>query len=57
MIAHRHGTKWGVGSALLYSLIQLLLGMGNGQYAPDALTAVGIIALRRTLRQVGRLQQ
>ena len=45
MIAHRHGTKWGVGSALLYSLIQPLLGMSNVQYAPDALTAVGIILL------------
>ncbi len=45
MIAHRHGTKWGVGSALLYSLIQLMLGLSNVQYAPDALTAVGIILL------------
>ena len=26
MIAHRHGTKWGVGSALLYSLIQTAAG-------------------------------
>ncbi|MEG2603294.1 MAG: energy-coupled thiamine transporter ThiT [Clostridia bacterium] len=45
MIAHRHGTKWGVISALLYSLLQLLLGLSNVQYAPNALVAVGIIAL------------
>ncbi len=45
MIAHRHGTRWGVGCALLYSLIQLLLGLNNVQYAPDALTAIGIILL------------
>lgn len=45
MIAHRHGTKWGVLSALVYSVIQMLLGLNNVQYAPDALTAVGIILL------------
>ncbi|MDD3336614.1 MAG: energy-coupled thiamine transporter ThiT [Eubacteriales bacterium] len=45
MIAQRHGTKWGVGCALVYSLIQLVLGLSNVQYAPDALTAIGIILL------------
>lgn len=45
MIAYRHGTRWGVGCALLYSLIQLLLGLNNVQYAPDFLTALGIVAL------------
>ncbi len=45
MISKRHGVKWGVVSALVYSLIQLLLGLNNVQYAPDALTAVGIIML------------
>ncbi|MBE5778451.1 MAG: energy-coupled thiamine transporter ThiT [Clostridiales bacterium] len=45
IIAHRHGIKWGVGSALIYSLIQLLLGLNNVSYAPDFITAVGIIML------------
>ena len=45
MIAHRHGTGWGIVSALVYSLIQLLLGLSNVSYAPDALTAIGIILL------------
>lgn len=45
MIAHRHGTRWGVLSALIYSVIQMLLGLSNVQYAPDALTAAGIILL------------
>lgn len=45
MISRRHGVKWGVLSALAYSLIQLLLGLSSVQYAPDALTAIGIIML------------
>lgn len=45
MIAQRHGTRWGVGCALVFSLIQLVLGLNNVQYAPDALTAIGIILL------------
>ena len=45
MIAQRHGVKWGVMSALVFSLIQMQLGLSNVQYAPDALTAIGIILL------------
>jgi thiamine transporter len=45
IIAHRHGLKWGIGSALIYSLIQMLLGLSNVTYAPNFLTAVGIILL------------
>lgn len=45
IIAHRYGTRWGICTALAYSLLQLLLGLKNVQYAPDALTAVGIILL------------
>ncbi len=45
IIANRYGTKWGLLTALTYSLLQLLLGLNNVQYAPDALTAIGIIAL------------
>ncbi|MFH1512589.1 MAG: energy-coupled thiamine transporter ThiT [Bacillota bacterium] len=45
LIAHRYGTKWGLFTALTYSLLQLLLGIRNVQYAPDAVTAIGIIML------------
>ncbi len=45
MIVQRYGTGWGMISALTYSLLQLLLGLNNVQYAPNALTAVGIILL------------
>lgn len=45
LLAHRYGTRWGIFSALTFSLIQLLLGLNNVQYAPDALAAVGIIVL------------
>ena len=45
IVAQRYGTRWGLGTALAYSLLQLLLGLNNVQYAPDALTAVGIILL------------
>ncbi len=45
MIAHRHGTGMGIVSALIYSLIQMLLGLSNVSYAPDAITAIGIILL------------
>lgn len=45
LIAHRYGTGWGVFSALVYSLLQLLLGLSNVQFAPDALRAGGIILL------------
>ncbi|MBN1778243.1 MAG: energy-coupled thiamine transporter ThiT [Clostridiales bacterium] len=45
LIAHRYGTKWGLLTALTYSLLQLLLGLRNVQYAPNAVTAIGIIML------------
>jgi thiamine transporter len=45
LIAHRYGTKWGVLTAVTYSLLQLLLGIRNVQYAPNAVTAIGIIVL------------
>ena len=45
MLAHRYGTRWGLFSAFAYSVLQLLLGLKNVQYAPDALTAIGIIVL------------
>ncbi len=45
LIAHRYGTKWGVFTALVYSLLQMLLGIQNVQYATSVLMAVGIILL------------
>lgn len=45
LIAHRYGTKWGVFTALVYSVLQMLLGIQNVQYAQDVWTAIGIILL------------
>lgn len=44
-ITHRHGTRWGIGSALVYSAVQLMLGLKNVGYAPNALAAIAIILL------------
>lgn len=43
MIAQRYGTKWGVFTSLIYSALQMILGINNVQYAPTALSAAGII--------------
>ena len=32
ILAYRHGTKWGIGSALIASLLQALLGLKNFSY-------------------------
>ena len=32
ILAYRHGTKWGIGSALVASLLQALLGLKNFSY-------------------------
>lgn len=45
MLAQRYGTRWGLLSAFAFSLLQLLLGLNNVQYAPNAITAVAIILL------------
>ena len=44
-ITHRYGTRWGIGTALVYSLVQLILGLNNIGYAPNALAAAAIILL------------
>ncbi|MEG2144597.1 MAG: energy-coupled thiamine transporter ThiT, partial [Oscillospiraceae bacterium] len=31
-ISYLHGTKWGVGTAMLYSLIQMFMGFANVLY-------------------------
>ena len=43
LIAYRHGVKWGVFTAFVFSVLQLLLGIDNVQYASSALMALGII--------------
>lgn len=45
LISHRHGVKWGLATAFVYSLIQLVLGLDNVGYAESTLMAVGIILL------------
>lgn len=45
LIAWRHGTPWGLLSALVYALTQIMLGLNNVMYAPDFLTAVWIVLL------------
>ena len=45
VVAHRHGTKWGLFTAFAYSILQLLLGMNNVQYATGFLMAIGIVLL------------
>ena len=45
MITQRYGTKWGLFSSLVYSLLQLLLGLDNVQYMPTAISAVAVVLL------------
>ena len=45
LLSHRWGTKWGIFAAVVYSLVQLVLGINNITYAPNATTAVAIILL------------
>lgn len=43
IISWRHGWGWGAFTAVVYGLLQMLLGIQNVQYADSVLTAVGII--------------
>ena len=45
IISHRWGWKWGLLTAFVYSLIQLLMGLDNVGYAESFIMAVGIILL------------
>ena len=45
LISHRWGWKWGLLTAFVYSLIQLLMGLDNVSYAESFIMAVGIILL------------
>lgn len=43
LIAFRFGTGWGVICSLVYSLLELVLGFSNLQYAPTAVTISAIV--------------
>ena len=43
LISFRYGWKWGVFSSFVYSVLQLLFGLDNVQYASSAVMAAGIV--------------
>lgn len=45
LIAYRYGTGWGLFTGLVYSLLQLLLGMNTLSYCTTALSVVAVIVL------------
>ena len=45
MVSFRYGTKWGVFTAFVFSVLQCLLGLDNVQYATSAGMAAAIILL------------
>ena len=45
ILSFRYGWKWGGLAGLTYSLLQLLLGLDNVQYASSALMAAGVVVL------------
>ena len=45
LVCHRWGTRWGLFTSFVYSLLQLLLGLNNVQYATSAFMAVGIVVV------------
>lgn len=45
IICHRYGTGWGLFTAFVFSLVQLVFGIKNVSYASDMLSAVGVMFL------------
>ena len=45
LLSFRYGWKWGTFSALAYSLLQLVLGLDNVQYATSFIMAAGVVFL------------
>ena len=45
IVSHRCGCKWGLFTAFVYSLLQMILGIQNVQYATSAGMAIAIILL------------
>lgn len=45
LMALRHGTKWGLGTALIHSLIQFMLGISNLAYCQTLAAQIGCVLL------------
>jgi thiamine transporter len=45
VLSIKYGVKWGVFTAFIYSVVQLCFGLGNLQWAQNALVAFGIVML------------
>ena len=45
LLSHRYGWKWGLVSAAVYSVLQLVLGLDNVRYATSFIMAVGVVML------------
>ena len=45
LMAYRNGTKWGVFTAFVHSVLQLIIGFSNVMYCPTLLTQIGCILL------------
>lgn len=45
LASHRYGWKWGVVTAFVYSVLQLILGLDNVGYATSFVMALGVIFL------------
>lgn len=45
LISHRYGWSWGITTAFVYSVIQLLFGLDNVHYATNVFMAFGVIFL------------
>ena len=45
IVSHRWGWKWGVVTAFVYSVLQLILGLDNVGYATSFVMALGVIFL------------
>ncbi len=45
MVSFRYGTKWGIFTAFVFSVLQCLLGLDNVQYATSVGMAIAIILL------------
>ncbi len=45
LMAYRHGTKWGVFTAFVHAVLQMIIGFSNVMYCPTLLTQIGCILL------------
>ncbi|MBR4434930.1 MAG: energy-coupled thiamine transporter ThiT [Clostridia bacterium] len=45
IISHRYGWRWGITTAFVYSIIQMILGLDNVGYATSTAMAFGVIFL------------